>query len=270
MKLNFCSECGGPLESLHERDAGVCSRRVCRDPHIQRQNQQMRENEKSERAAFADRVRHDLEGNFPGLIEPGSDGSFMVVPFNPREIVRTPEERKEAFRAHVAEMAEKAEKQSRLVDGEMLRVEHQIEPKRHDAQLPMINACATCGGRCCIPGGADHAFLTSGFLSWRMLNESDLTADAMIDEYCGRIPEFAYDGSCLFHTEQGCVLPGPIRSTTCNRYLCDGITDVQDQFHPKHPTSVAVATHYGERKRVGVMDRQGNRSETNLELDAET
>ena len=81
------------------------------------------------------------------------------------------------------------------------------------------DACAACGGSCCRLGG-DTAFLTADTLRFIWRDHPRLSKDELIAAYAERVPDQAVEGSCIFHTAQGCNLPGHLRSVICNTYLC--------------------------------------------------
>ena len=48
-------------------------------------------------------------------------------------------------------------------------------------------------------------------------------ARAVLMLYIRRLPSAGYQGSCVFHGEQGCTLPRSLRSDVCNAYFCAGL-----------------------------------------------
>jgi hypothetical protein len=83
-------------------------------------------------------------------------------------------------------------------------------------------ACAMCNGWCC-KGGGDHAYLDEQTLARVRAEQPELDARAVLMLYIRRLPQAGYQGSCVFHGEQGCTLPRSLRSDVCNAYFCAGL-----------------------------------------------
>jgi hypothetical protein len=81
-------------------------------------------------------------------------------------------------------------------------------------------ACSLCRGWCC-RNGADDGFIDEPTLARQSLTASG--AEAVIQSYLDRVPAFGYEGSCIFHAEQGCTLDRSMRSDVCNAYFCGGL-----------------------------------------------
>jgi hypothetical protein len=84
-------------------------------------------------------------------------------------------------------------------------------------------ACSLCKGWCCRNGG-DDAYLDDQTMARVRRGRSDLDAAALIRLYAERVPEVAYEGSCIFHGNKGCTLDRDLRADICNRYFCGGLT----------------------------------------------
>jgi hypothetical protein len=83
-------------------------------------------------------------------------------------------------------------------------------------------ACSLCKGWCC-KGGGDHAYLDERTMARLRGARSELDARAVLQLYVERVPAVGYDGSCLFHGKQGCMLDRSLRSDVCNSYFCSGL-----------------------------------------------
>jgi hypothetical protein len=83
-------------------------------------------------------------------------------------------------------------------------------------------ACSLCKGRCCT-GGGDHAYLDERTMARVRGARSELDARAVLQLYVERVPAVGYDGSCVFHGKQGCMLDRSLRSDVCNSYFCSGL-----------------------------------------------
>ena len=116
-----------------------------------------------------------------------------------------------------------------------------------DASL--LAVCRTCRGACC-KSGENHAYLTRAVLSrvkaeQRMANEASL-----LESYLDRVPEAAYQGSCIYHGSQGCALPRSMRSETCNRFLCYPLKQLGRDFSSAGYAQLAVSTVADEEDRM--------------------
>lgn len=213
------------------------------------------------RDAQALEVLRDLRTDSLSSLSIDQDAVLMIVPDNPRRVVRQSAKNVAEFRVHLDHMMQLAEAQVADTDShESIHIEHEDRAVRQQTSLPVINACTTCRGACCLQGKG-NAFLNKDFFAWRLLNEFDSSSEQKIEDYMSRIPEQAYEDSCVYHGVEGCVLPREIRSSTCNRFLCTGILDGQrrDQNQKTVP-SIAVVDFNGVQ-RVGLSDANGRRTE---------
>jgi hypothetical protein len=111
-------------------------------------------------------------------------------------------------------------------------------------------ACSLCKGWCC-KGGGDHAYLDERTLQRVRRARPDLDARAVLRLYTERVPAVGYDGSCLFHGEQGCTLSRSLRSDVCNSYFCSGL----DAFikGSDSPSPVVVIAGEGDKMRTSAI-----------------
>ena len=127
---------------------------------------------------------------------------------------------------------------------------------------PMLEqGCATCRGACCTRGGT-HAFLSADRLR-RTASENGLadTGAALEALYTAHLPTTHYTDSCVFHGERGCTLPRVLRSDTCNRYLCGGLSALNRALTgAPGETAVVGAATWSSIERIAVIDESGARS----------
>jgi hypothetical protein len=95
------------------------------------------------------------------------------------------------------------------------------EPEGFGAEVARA-ACSLCRGWCCRNGG-DDAFLDEPTIARVRHADSALSARAVLRRYVERVPAMSYEGSCIFHAEQGCTLDRSLRSDLCNAYFCGGL-----------------------------------------------
>jgi hypothetical protein len=95
-----------------------------------------------------------------------------------------------------------------------------------EVQAVLNGACALCQGFCCGNGG-NHAYLTVETIRLYMVKHPDQGPHEVLAAYLGRIRNDTVAGSCIFHQAGGCGLPREMRSDTCNRHFCEGLTEFQ-------------------------------------------
>jgi hypothetical protein len=95
------------------------------------------------------------------------------------------------------------------------------EPDGFAARVARI-ACSLCKGWCC-RNGEDDAFLDEQTLARVRHGNPALNARAVMRLFVDRVPESAYEGSCIFHGKEGCTLDRSLRSDVCNAYFCGGL-----------------------------------------------
>jgi hypothetical protein len=83
----------------------------------------------------------------------------------------------------------------------------------------VATACSLCRGFCCRTGG-NEAYLNPKTLARVWSEQAHLAVDDLVAAYLDAVPEFAFAGSCIFHTERGCNLPRALRSNVCHTYEC--------------------------------------------------
>jgi hypothetical protein len=98
-------------------------------------------------------------------------------------------------------------------------------------------ACTLCAGFCC-RNGADDGFLDDPALARLRHVRPALDARAVVRLYLERVPANGYEGSCIFHGEQGCTLDRSMRSDVCNAWFCEGLYSYIAGVDPPEPTMV--------------------------------
>jgi hypothetical protein len=113
----------------------------------------------------------------------------------------------------------------------------------------ILAVCRTCRGNCC-KSGENHAYLTRAVLS-RVKTEQRIANDSsLLQSYLDRVPEAAQRGGCIFQGAAGCALPRPMRSETCNRFLCYPLKRLGRDFSRPGYAQVAVSTVADDDDRV--------------------
>ncbi len=241
--LVTCAECGRAVDTPSARAAGRCGTPECRAATLGREHARQRAAiaaEASVRLGAAARALRDADARVgpdaraeaPVVLLPSADpcGFPMFIPPRPPPPVRLPRRRGRAFRAHVRRVARLAfdTRASAPPPGASPPGAPPAPPAAGEA--PFVGAaCAACGGRCCRMGG-ERAYLTADTLRRWFAEHPGAGVRAAAAAYAAHLPAASLDGSCVYHTPGGCALPRALRSDTCNRYECDGLTELREAY----------------------------------------
>ena len=131
----------------------------------------------------------------------------------------------------------------------------------------LLAVCTTCRGTCC-KSGEDHAYLTRAVLA-RVKREQRMASQAsLLEAYLARVPKLARQGSCIFHGDQGCALPRPMRSETCNQFICYPLRQLGRDFSSAGYAQIAVATDADNEDRMLLMNDGETRGVRPMRWDA--
>jgi hypothetical protein len=252
-----CLACGRPL-SPREFGGRVCASLECR----YQVEEQKRERERLRRDALKEKAAdlRDREARVLGLHEPETYIP-TVLPSVRAKITNLPERRRRRFRD--------------VVNGLISRASaHLIAPSPRGAEPPVTvapsvtsapevqavldEACALCRGFCCGNGGK-HAYLTVETIRRYMVQHPDQRPREVLAAYLGHVGNKTFDGSCVFHEPGGCSLPREMRSDTCNRHFCVGLTEFQQGLTRGYPArAFFVATDGDEIQSAAFCDASGS------------
>lgn len=159
--------------------------------------------------------------------------AVWLLPFG-NALVATQAHEREAFRAALQPQAEQAARE----------LQQAAPPAAVPQAAPTAAAagtlCAHCGGRCCTAGRDDDAFLHDGALQRWLAAHPGQPPEAAVRAYVDALPPEHVEGSCLFHTAQGCALPREARGDTCNRYGCVPYRTLEGAMEAVPPQGVVV------------------------------
>jgi len=128
-----------------------------------------------------------------------------------------------------------------------------------EVQAVLNGACALCRGFCCGNGG-NHAYLNVETIRLYMAKHPDQRPHDVLAAYLGRIRNDTVAGSCIFHQPGGCGLPREMRSDTCNRFFCKGLTEFQNGLIGRDPArGFFVATEGEAILAAAFCDADGSR-----------
>jgi hypothetical protein len=187
---------------------------------VRRQENERFERQHKHRLAKAMIVR-DARAAADG-IEDSHRYATVILPTIRRRLVALPTKRRSRFAKKLIQLVETA-LATPLAD----RAENLRQEEEEEWALPVLGwACATCGGRCCLKGGA-HAYLhVATILRYRIEHPGARSRDIVAD-YCRYLASETYEDSCVFHAATGCTLPRHLRSDTCRSSLCSGLVELR-------------------------------------------
>jgi predicted nucleic acid-binding Zn ribbon protein len=239
-----CVACGRPLSPRQFGD------RLCGSLECRRQvEQQMRERERLLLEVLQNRAEglRDRVGQGLGLQKPETY-TPTVLPASRARITELPECRRHAFREFVNRLLGVAGAPTAASpSGEAAPPPAPASPAgpAPEVQAVLNGACALCRGFCCGNGG-NHAYLNVETIRLYMAKHPDQRPHDVLAAYLGRIRNDTVAGSCIFHQPGGCGLPREMRSDTCNRFFCKGLTEFQNGLTGRDPARGFFVATEGE------------------------
>ena len=216
-----CTFCRTRLDVHQAVRGGVCGSRVCRGRHLQelaKQRLARQAEVRREAAAFRAGIGSSL-----GMTDPEAL-TLAVVPYFDRAIVKLPQQRRRNARAHLARIVREAFELppgKNEADGPSVAIEQSPTLRHGEA------SCATCRGSCC-RGGDTHAYLDAGAVRSYRAQHPGLGQREVLKAFLEAIPGMTFERSCVYHGRHGCALPREMRSATCNRFQCAGLTELRN------------------------------------------
>jgi hypothetical protein len=238
--------CARPLAPAQRAD------RVCAAPGCRRTWFVGRwwEPQRREREALESRARARREQAAPAAgVERPDDVPVTITPSFRGALVRLPQRRRRALRAHLARIAAAALERragARDSDAAAGRVPAGDRGEASDATGDVLRrACANCRGFCCRTGG-EHAYLSAEDIERQLAAHPEQGADDAVAAYLACVGPVTRVGSCVYHGRAGCTLPRTMRSDTCNRFLCDALLELRREVHAgRPPPAFLAAAHDG-------------------------
>lgn len=261
-----CGICGAPLASLAERSEGVCRKLKCVSQNLTMRKRKAEQNARLARRRVCEAADAQLRTSNALPAEVLENSLLMVVPYTDREVEEVSEDRRSAFKQHLETIFLRATQMYEDAQNHIRYRDFATYSRQSAGGWVVDNACATCRGYCC-QAGENTGLLNADFILWRLIDEPELSPEAMMQQYLEHLPSESMAGSCIFHSPSGCTMDRSIRAPTCNEFLCDSFADDQQALAEQpNAASVAVAKRDGEAsfRRIGVIDPAGNRTETEL------
>lgn len=254
-----CRFCGAPL-SPHQAVRGVCGAPECEARRVQ---EAARAVFRRDWAAHVATQRHGIEhaaGDIAAAVrelgKQPDEIAFGVVPRQDGAVMALPQARRAAFAAHLREITAES-----VARGAAPAVDPTRRAASERAEAPVLDAaCATCQGKCCLLGGATHAFLDAATIDLYRARHPQASAPEIVEHYLARLPDASVEHSCVYHGDRGCVLPRRERSDVCNRYHCNPQMDLLRRFRESPAgAAVIVAVHGEAGPAVAAFDEAGRR-----------
>jgi hypothetical protein len=177
----------------------------------------------------------------------------VMVPRSDKRLVPLAPERVERLLKHLREALLDLAKARRL---DRLAAPVSPEPAGFRAVVART-ACSLCKGWCCRNGG-DDAFLDYRTLARLRSANPEITDQAIMQLYLARVPEAAYQESCIFHSKRGCTLDRSMRADVCNTYFCGGLRAYMKARADPEPTVILAGE--GDTMRSSRVLMPGQRS----------
>jgi hypothetical protein len=220
------------LSPLERRSGDHCFAPRCREQHLQGRLE-----------AFRDEAGRQVDESTPERF------LIVVVPHRAGRLVKAKRGERRALGQHLAELAS-AHAGSRPV----------APPGEQATPEPVPAVCGSCRGSCCYHGGRHSAFIDEDTIARFVAEHPDVEADRIPSAYLAHVPALHFEGSCLFHTREGCHLPRALRATLCNLYECRGLKLARErQVGPQDPLFI-VARHDNQIVRGEFIDASGVRA----------
>ena len=276
-----CVVCNRPLGSF---EPGVtCPTPLCRSlyreedlqPELQKKAAARRKQQEAAMRAFHARIEALVDGVAPNLGYP--DRALLplvVVPTNERRSIPQAEERRAALRNRLEPLIRDAGALP-PEDESQDSAELGTQPDPLQAHL-VVGACTTCRGSWRL-GGGDHAYLSTQTISRYMTKFPDQSPEEIADSYLACVPQSTYADSCVYHGEMGCGLRREMRSETCLRYHCSGLSGLRKIMAESGSASATfVVSSQGRRvvrsalveeagiRRIDELDNPGGSPSANL------
>jgi hypothetical protein len=164
---------------------------------------------------------------------PDEDYLPVIVPRNEKRLARVSADRIRRLREHLVGVLQDFHGTR--------RVDRATSPSSPELSgFPAVvakTACSLCKGVCCKNGG-DDAFLDYRVMA-RLWMADPTRGDAeIVSLYLERVPKFAYEGSCIFHSKTGCTLDRSMRAHVCISYFCGGLASYMRNRADEEPTVV--------------------------------
>jgi len=206
-----CRVCRRPL-AFHERGAGVCGRTPCQHASYQELAREQREARgRATQELYQIGVAH-------GLVAEPESYRVTHLPSQHRTLSRASEQRRDAFLAHLDRLIAQCESEGWDTPG-VTRTEPPPDPTTDELDAVSVQGCIGCKGHCC-QTGSTHAWLTPETIRRLQVDNPGITPETIRSMYQARLGGQTFIESCVYHGEQGCLLPREIRSDKCNTHYC--------------------------------------------------
>lgn len=117
--------------------------------------------------------------------------------------------------------------------------------------------CGYCGGRCCVYGSSQAAFVDAATLRrWIAAHPGASVQDAVAD-YLAWLPQQHVEGQCCFQAANGCALPRENRADVCNQYRCPALSQLGEAITADANAAAVVLTRNGWRLQAAAVFRRG-------------
>jgi hypothetical protein len=249
-QLARCNICGVLLPQVAS-STGFCSDRDClvlQTAQRGRAQRAVREADYARLKTAATTLR-EQRANQVGLAD-STNYLPIVVPHQSAGLVPQDPSRVATRRSWLGTISEMLEAPRTHAARQPLTSEDQ--PESDDARHLAVYrlGCRLCRGSCCQHGG-NTAYLDRNAFARAWAAAPARSRDQLIEDYLARLPEQSVAGSCVYHSEFGCVLPRVMRSHICNQFLCAALMDAQLKMTAEGCETFFVASADGDHLVTG-------------------
>lgn len=163
-RKRLCVVCGEAIDERVPRTQNYCSDQKCKWKYLVRLRQHRLESLKRERERLMQQAR-DLRGKAAeaAWIKNPEDFTPVAIPVNTRRVRHLPEKRRRSFCVRLMQLIDQAaverSSSTRLKDDITMQMKCDVQMQGMELCSIFSNACAICGGSCCINGGDTDAYL---------------------------------------------------------------------------------------------------------------
>jgi hypothetical protein len=217
---------------FHGRSAGIRHRVECERIEKEKKAELRRREEK----AYFTRVSAMITAD---LGDAAKHWPFILVPRNYRDTSILPEDRKDDFRDFLTALIRETLASSEDSTNDADAADYSRYDSLQNACPGEELLCAVCKGACCNNGWHD-AYIRKETILRYIANFPATHPDAVTRAYMANMADRAYEGSCVYHTEQGCCLPREMRSDTCVGFRCESQVELHRLFDNGDAPEVVV------------------------------
>lgn len=162
------------------------------------------------------------------------DFNHLSIPSGKSKLVPLSSERIDQYKAHLQKVIAEAFADPPIVDffdreqNEKARRTQATLKEKPALQKLISQCCGLCKGGCCTEG-KNTGIISLETIKQMAAHYEGIDPDSILSLYLEKLPSHTIQDSCINQGANGCVLPSPMRSATCNGYYCESLKTLIDQ-----------------------------------------